>query len=212
MTLLRVYRAGMDATRARVEAEIASAPTTDPELLAHLAHRLLDEAKTRAEKRSHGPPPACVVGCSSCCHVHVDVTSPELFAIARYLERTLSPGALTTLRQRLALHVARVAPLSDEARWAARVPCALLDSSGRCSVYPVRPLRCRAFHSCSADTCRSAFEGRHDVEPDTNPSISRATDAVEAGYDRALEKRGESAAGVRLERALSEHLERKCNA
>nr|WP_240808089.1 YkgJ family cysteine cluster protein [Polyangium spumosum] len=151
--------------------------------------------------------PACAAGCSYCCHVHAYATAAEILAVAAWLCRSLAPEALCALKERLAAHVARVEPLSDEARWAARIPCALLDARGLCSVHPARPLRCRAFHSCSAEDCRDAFEGRSDLLPSRSPLLARAADAVEAGYDDALVAAGVDASGHRLELGLLRALE-----
>jgi Fe-S-cluster containining protein len=106
------------------------------------------------------------------------------------------------LRERLVEQVRLVGPLSDAERWAARIPCALLDGEGRCSIHAARPLRCRAFHSCSVEPCREAFEGKGDPAPVKSPLLARAQDAAEEGYDRALIAAGLSAAGERLEGGL----------
>ena len=37
--------------------------------------------------------------------------------------------------------------LTDDERWDARIPCALLGDGGHCSIYEARPLRCRALHA-----------------------------------------------------------------
>ncbi|MFN7145407.1 MAG: YkgJ family cysteine cluster protein, partial [Myxococcota bacterium] len=133
-------------------------------------------------------------GCSWCCHVHVDASAPEILATAAHLRRTRSAEALAALRDRLAAHASRIVGpglgpglrLDDEARWAQRIPCALLAEDGRCSIYDARPLRCRAFHSCSADRCRDAFSGATDEEAIPCPPLVRACYAVEDAYDRAL--------------------------
>ncbi len=96
----------------------------------------------------------------------------------------------------------RVEALSDEARWAARIPCALLGEDGRCTVYAARPLNCRAFYSSSAEACRDALEGRAEAEPPTILALDRIHDAVEDGYDRALSAAGLPAGPLRLEAAL----------
>jgi Fe-S-cluster containining protein len=202
VTRLRPHRRRLEVVRARVAAEVAPLVENAPEGAALAAYRLSDEEKVRSDEHSLGPLLACAAGCSFCCHVHVETTAPELLAIAGFVRRTLAPHALTSLRERLTQRVAVAGTLSDEARWAARVPCALLDEQGRCSVYPVRPLRCRAFHSCSAAACRAAFDGTSDDEPLVNPTLARALGAVEAGYDDALVSAGGSAAGVRLESGL----------
>lgn len=171
------------------------------------AHATLDEEGRRALARPGALQPACSAGCSFCCHVHVDATVPEILAIASHLRRSVGLAALESFRARLAAHVTRVEPLSDEARWSARIPCALLGEDGRCSIYEVRPLRCRAFHSCSVTPCREAFAGCAEAEPVKSPRLERAHDAVEEGYDQALARAGRAAEGHRLEVGLLVALE-----
>ena len=131
----------------------------------------------------------------------------EILAVARHLARARSPEDLARIRARLAAQAERVEHLDDEARWSARIPCALLDGAGHCSVHPARPLRCRAFHSCDVDPCRAAFEGQPGTEPVRIPRLDRANDAAEAGYDAALVEAGLSAEGYRLEIGLLVALE-----
>jgi Fe-S-cluster containining protein len=207
---LRILRHRTDALSSRVERELTAilAGDTSPASLARAAehaHALLDDAGARA--RSLVFTPACSAGCSYCCHVHVDVSAPEILALAVHLERTRTPPELDALRCRLALRARSVDPLTHEERWAARIPCALLGDDGRCSVYPARPLRCRAFHSCAVDPCRDAFAGRAGAEPVPSPALERAHEAVEEGYDRALAAAGISAEVQRLETGLLAALE-----
>jgi Fe-S-cluster containining protein len=121
-------------------------------------------------------PSACSEGCSYCCHVNVDATVGEVVAIARQLRGDAD------LLERLRAHVAVVGAMTDDDRWRAKVPCFFL-SNGRCSIYDVRPLRCRAFHSYSLDACRDAFAGN---EPDlpTSESLERACDEVDLPGER----------------------------
>ena len=173
---------------------------------AEVAHRLADAAHARAQEGTAEPLPACTGGCAFCCHVHVDTTRPELVAIAPHLRKRLAPAELAVFRATLSAHVARADALSDDGRWAARIPCALLDDEGRCSVYAVRPLRCRAFHSTSREACHGAFEGTSEEPAPTNHAIARAVQVVESAYAQAFENAGVTLAVVRLERGLLEVL------
>lgn len=207
MRSLRVLKAQGEALRARVQGEVASllgGGEAPADLLgaARHAHAALDEEGRRALARSRAFVPACSAGCSYCCHVHVDATLPELLVIAEHLARSWSPEAVGALKERLAQRARDVGRMSDEARWAAKIPCALLGEGGRCSIYEVRPLRCRAFHSCAVEPCREAFGGRDDAAPVRAPLLERAHDAVEQGYDQALLAAGFSADGHRLEAGL----------
>ena len=162
----------------------------------------------RAGPRAPALQPVCAAGCSYCCHVHAEVTRPELLALVAHLREAWTPEATSALRERLVRQVARVGGMSDAERWAARIPCALLDDAGGCSIHVARPLRCRAFHSCSVEPCREAFEGRGEAAPVKSPLLARAQDAAEEGYDRALIAAGLTATGERLESGLLALLDR----
>lgn len=169
------------------------------------AHRELDAEAARAIARE-SEAPACSAGCSHCCHVHAEATRAEILVIARHLVDARTSSEVGAIVERLAAHVRVVGSMSYDERWAAKVPCALLGDDGRCSIYEVRPLRCRAFHSFSLDACRDAFDGNTDVEPVTSRALDRACDAAERGFELALEAHGHSAEPVLLEPALLEAL------
>jgi len=203
---LRILQRQSEAVSARVQAEIAAELGPDAPRLALAAvsaHRAMDEEGARALAAGDRAP-ACAAGCSHCCHVHADATVPEVLAIVAHVEQAWTAEDRAALRERLARQARAVAHLTDQARWAARIPCALLDAAGRCTIHAARPLRCRAFHACSADPCRAAFEGATEPEPEPEriARLDRAHDAVERGYDRALTGAGLSARGYRLELAL----------
>jgi Fe-S-cluster containining protein len=198
MRALRVLQHRSEALAARVEAEVGGAIGTGLGAAAAVAANAMDRAIQGAIER--GAAPACAAGCSWCCHVHVDASAPEIFAAAAFV--AASPRA-AELRGRLSSRRAHVEALDDEARWAARIPCALLDGDGRCAIYEARPLRCRAFHVRSADPCRAAFEGDEREEPAEMESIARPAAAVEAGYDRALAASGIGAEAYRFEIGLA---------
>lgn len=206
MRALVVLRQQATAITAQVKADVA--PRLDgalsPEALADAAeraHAAVDAAGQRA--LAHGATtPACAAGCSYCCHVHADVTVPEILAITRHLARTWSAASQRALRERLARQVRRVEHLGDEERWAAKIPCALLDEAGRCSIHAARPLRCRGFNAESVEPCREAFAGSAAATPARIPRLDRAYDAAEEGYDEALRGAGLSAAAHRLEIGL----------
>ncbi len=203
---LHVLRNHAEAITARVKADVLAALGGELTIVtvvaaAEHAHAALDEVGQRVVARD-ALTIACAEGCSYCCHVHADVTVPEILAITRHLEETWSEPARRALHDRLALQVARVEHLSDDARWAAKIPCALLDDAGRCSIHAARPLRCRAFNASRVEPCREAFLGDAGATPAQIPRLDRAHDAAEAGYDEALVDAGLSAISHRLEGGL----------
>jgi Fe-S-cluster containining protein len=98
---------------------------------------------------------ACKEGCSWCCHMRVTALPVEVLAIATALRETLPEGKLESLRVKIADVVAKTAGVSWVDR--APTPCPLLDD-GMCSVYALRPLACRAYHSFAVTPCRDYVE------------------------------------------------------
>jgi Fe-S-cluster containining protein len=196
---LRLLEEALSAeVEARVTAVLAGGSTEAAIAAAREAFVTMDHTGPRRAQVAL----ACGPGCSSCCHVHVEATRPEVLAIAAFITDELPAETRASIERALARTLPLVADLDDEARWQARIPCALLDPSGLCSIHPARPLRCRAFHSLDAAACRAAFEGRDEAEPPRDRLLDRAHDAVEEGYDRALAAAEIPARGARLEAAL----------
>ncbi len=102
---------------------------------------------------------ACGPGCSSCCVVNVDTLVPEGVAIVDFLTEQ-GAGQVVKIAARLETLWCEVRGLDDEERQIMRRPCAFLDESGCCSIYPVRPLLCRSVTSTAAESCRDALAGQ----------------------------------------------------
>ncbi|MNX72828.1 Flagellin N-methylase [compost metagenome] len=105
----------------------------------------------------------CKAGCSHCCEeILFRVSAPEWRAIARHLDATLAPEARAAVQEQVRVayepHRAQLEALA--AFWAGSefgeqgapheglpVRCAFLDGEGKCGVYEVRPVVCRAYGS-----------------------------------------------------------------
>lgn len=101
----------------------------------------------------------CGPGCSTCCVVNVSTLLPEGIAIARHIR---SQGAVVEKAavDRLEALWREVRGIDDDDRLYMRRPCAFIDESGSCSIYPLRPLLCRSVTSTDAQTCRDALAGK----------------------------------------------------
>jgi hypothetical protein len=100
------------------------------------------------------PPLPCKAGCAYCCYVgpdRPDLLPVELYRIAAYLAET-SIGVRTHVMARL------------EAQDDPKAPCLFL-SDERCTIYPVRPMRCRAQHSPDVVACRQSYAGQRPTFP-----------------------------------------------
>lgn len=136
---------------------LGDAPSED-ELIQ--ACRVVQEMTETALVRHRGDASliACGPGCSHCCVLNVAILRPEAATVVAYLERKLSTSQLMALKQKIDELHAGIRWLGDEERIRWKQPCALLDDSGNCSVYPVRPLLCRGVTSIDPETCRQAID------------------------------------------------------
>jgi Fe-S-cluster containining protein len=120
-------------------------------------------------------PITCQEGCDSCCYNQVELTPPEALLIGHYIAQQFSQAE----KDLLLVHAARITELINKlgkAESAARrqeIPCPLLRNRS-CSVYPVRPLVCRAMHGLDRERCAAElrtgslagsqyYAHRHDV-------------------------------------------------
>ena len=100
---------------------------------------------------------ACREGCAWCCYSQVRASVPEVLRIAEYLRTALSQDDLAATCQRLAALDEKTRGMSNLQRAEAALPCALLVND-RCSVYSVRPIACRKYHSADASVCERSFK------------------------------------------------------
>lgn len=112
----------------------ALGPGAEPDAIPALLTELAGVAEGILAR--HAPPERpldCRAGCNHCCRAPVEVTAPEVLALA---------VALLNRPQGLADLVA------------AEPRCPLLDRDGLCAVYDSRPFICRAFTSMDVEACR----------------------------------------------------------
>jgi Fe-S-cluster containining protein len=97
-----------------------------------------------------GAPIECRAGCSHCCSAKVEALAPEIFLLARELQRRPAEE-LNAVIQRLKEHVGKH---SEATAWGQRSPCPFL-TNNRCSIYEVRPSVCRKAHSLDVKQCEA---------------------------------------------------------
>jgi Fe-S-cluster containining protein len=107
------------------------------------------------EAAADGFPPACEAGCAYCCHLRVGVFRHEAVALLHRLS-TMPPAQAAAVRERARSNAARIAAMSVEEHYAARLPCAFL-LDGHCSAHDVRPSACAAYHSMSRERCERTY-------------------------------------------------------
>ncbi len=179
-----------------------------------VADRAWDEISPAIEARRQ-PGFACAAGCAWCCHQQVSLTPAEAIAISAHVRATFSPDDLSALKARLDTLDDRSRGLGVWARAKLKTACAFLVDN-RCSIYAVRPLRCRGVISRDADHCRHVMEHPDDVFADrqrqTGPGPypvepARIMDAALTGLARASQEMGLGWDALELTAALRIALE-----
>lgn len=116
---------------------------------------LADHLTRRFEAEQDLPQPvACREECDACCHNQVESTPPEALIIAHHIAGNFSPAERAAVLANLARNLSLTHGQSPAAiaGMRAELPCPLLRDR-RCSVYPVRPLVCRAMHALDRERC-----------------------------------------------------------
>jgi Putative zinc- or iron-chelating domain len=164
----------------------------------------------RGHVEAKGPAFACAAGCAWCCNQTVTIAAPEAIAIAEHVRGAFPPEALAALKTRLAALDDRARGRGAFARGYLKTPCALL-VDGKCSVYDVRPVRCRSVYSRDVAHCRWVAENPdlvyawrdRPLEPSPYPQEPEViADAVLSGLATAARDAGLGFEGLELIAAL----------
>ena len=101
-------------------------------------------------------PLACEAGCDACCHNLVELTPPEALLLGHHIHGHFSDAEKDLVLTQVVKNLALTAGQSKAALATARkeLPCPLLHGR-RCSVYPIRPLVCRAMHALNRERCEA---------------------------------------------------------
>jgi uncharacterized protein len=159
----RAFQSSVAAVRQRVRPHLqhANSPAAALAVVVQL-HRNLDKALALA---THEPADSdlavqCHSGCAHCCHLPVHATPAEVLLIAQHFKDG-PPQRRLALNQALKTRAAAAAgeTAGTGSRAAAetpqRQPCVFL-VRGLCSIYELRPARCRKAHSLDKAACASA--------------------------------------------------------
>jgi hypothetical protein len=101
-------------------------------------------------------PLACQESCDACCHNLVELTPPEALLIGHHIHQYFPPAQKDLVLAQVTRNLTLTRGKSKAAIAIVRqdLPCPLL--CGRmCSVYPIRPLVCRAMHSLNRERCEA---------------------------------------------------------
>jgi len=133
----------------------ASIPIALQENLVNGVYSLVDAAVACELERlrsEEGIIPSCKAGCDHCCRYHIVMNIAEAQALAHYIRRELSAEQIAELRMRThqwhewdnSRPGRPAAIISEQTDLSNYDHCCPLLVNGACSVYPVRPVVCRA--------------------------------------------------------------------
>lgn len=135
--------------------------------------------------------PACKAGCAFCCHYKVEVRAHEVLLIKDYISNTFSSEKITAILAEAEANAAIIGTLTPEQHLTTNLKCALLQDN-QCSIYPVRPFRCRNFHSTDAGACEQSHNDPGNMEIATGmiEDVAMFADAHTQGFEAAAEQTG----------------------
>lgn len=135
--------------------------------------------------------PACKAGCAFCCHYKVEVRAHEMLLIKDYMSKTFSTMRIQEVLAEAQANAAIIRSITPEQHLTTNLKCALLDNN-QCSIYPVRPFRCRNFHSTDSVACEQSFNdpGNMEIAVGMIEDVAMLADALTQGFEAAAEQTG----------------------
>lgn len=155
---------------------------------------------------------ACGSGCWYCCYYKVVARAAEVFLIIDFVLRNFSTTQLAQITAQAKKNVLEVNGLSHSEHLTTNQQCPFLVDA-HCSVYPVRPAKCRTFHATDVERCRLSYERPTDLSiPNSYVSeVFIATEGGTQGFNVAMQSVGYDPRVYDLNSALIEALENsKC--
>lgn len=151
---------------------------------------------------------ACQAGCWYCCYFKVEIRSEEALQIVDFVRENFSPARVKRLHDDVADNADALRNMTREQQLTANRKCPFLDD-GKCSIYAVRPARCRTFHAKDVSGCKQAWDEPANLKiPSTLvPELLYAGEAHLQGYRQAFTDagydNGVSEMNAALEKALA---------
>jgi Fe-S-cluster containining protein len=133
----------------------------------------------------------------------VDAHAEEVFRIIDYVRAKFNPERTKRLKEDVANNAKTLRQLSPEDKLKANLKCPFLDD-GKCSVYEVRPARCKTFHAKDVEGCKKSYEDPSDLTIASSfvPELYYAGEAHLKGFRQALADSGYDTSVYELNSAL----------
>jgi len=135
--------------------------------------------------------PACRAGCAYCCHYKVEVKAHEMFLIHEHMQKSFEINTIETILSKATANAELIRTLTPKQHLATNIACPMLIEN-QCSIYTVRPFRCRSFHALDVAGCADSFTNPTDfsITTDLIEGISLYSNAVSQGFEAAATHAG----------------------
>jgi Fe-S-cluster containining protein len=135
--------------------------------------------------------PACRAGCAYCCHYKVEVMAHEMFLIKDYLQKNWPAAQIKDLLNEAEANAPIIRSLTQEQHLTTNIKCTFLVNN-QCSIYSVRPFKCRNFHATDANACEQSFNDPENLDIENNyvEAIAMFGNAHSQGFETAVKNSG----------------------
>ncbi|MES2674236.1 MAG: YkgJ family cysteine cluster protein [Pseudomonadota bacterium] len=149
--------------------------------------------------------PACKAGCAYCCYYKVEVRAAEMFLIKDYLINNYNESHIKQVLTDAKSNAAIIKTLTHEQHLTTNIKCPFLIES-KCSVYQVRPFKCRNFHATDVSACENSFSDPGDLTIKSGfiESVAMFGNAHSQGFEGAVKNAGLDSRAYDLNTALVE--------
>ena len=153
-------------------------------------YRRHDSAVAKAIEASPSKP-ACHSGCSYCCYYKVEARAVEVLAIHQYVLAKFKPELIQEVLKQANQNVAEARSMTHLEHLATNQRCPFLINN-QCSIYSVRPSKCRNFHAADLQGCKDSYEQPTNLSIPNSyiPGVFLAANGVTEGFERATEESG----------------------
>ena len=134
---------------------------------------------------------ACGVGCWYCCYYKVVASPIEVFAIVKYVKQKFQPLERQRILEEARMNVLQVKGMTQQEHLETNQKCPFLVEQ-KCSIYPVRPSKCRNCHASNVDYCKESYERPTDFSIPNSyiTEIYTIGNASSTGFEYAVAKHG----------------------
>lgn len=132
---------------------------------------------------------ACQAGCSYCCYFKIEVKPLEIIAIADHLKKTFPPEKIDAVVKKAKDNIAEFDQLDYSQQVSTNQPCPFL-LEDQCSIYNLRPTKCRNAHAMDASLCQACFDNPADtsIPSSYHKQLHLAVNGLTRGFESALEE------------------------